>query len=251
MLKTFIFIVSTTFFSIVDTEQIKEVLKKYEEEAKLSFTPITKFSTFVSGNFKPQGVYFKINLRGIDNLFKGLTTRVKVQTSLKDIAKNVAGNLAKDAVSNIVVDYLQDKIPLVREIKMGKEVLNAIVNSSLEMTDISSIVKELDDHRTAILELKIPLKDYYINHYLATEFKTFFKEQDLDYVHEDMKALYERLYNTFVQSINVVLTPEMEQQFLKSQGNEFDKETKRFLAVCQSVLEARPKTRLKLASQSL
>jgi hypothetical protein len=238
------------FSQIIDAESVQDLLEKYNEENKLSLVPINNFSTFLSGDFKPQGVLFKINLRGFDNLFKGLSYNVKVKTSLKDIAKNITGNTVKDAVTNIVTDYLVDKIPMAREIKAGKEILNAIVNSSLEMVDVSSIVSELREHQNELLKLNTSVKDYYINHYLADEFKKFFEENNIDYIHSELKPLYERLYATFIQSVNSLLTPEAEQTYL-SKNSKLDLDTQKFLAVCRLITETNfYKTQIKMGQST-
>lgn len=245
--ENFYFYRLNSFSGLIDPTTVDETLQKYQEENQLSLIPITHFSIFLSGEFYPLGIGFRVNLRGLDNLFHGLKVKVKVKTSLKEIAQAIGTNLLKDEVANAVSDYLVDKIPFAREIKVGKALLNAIVNSSMEMTDISSLLKELQDHQSEIVKLNLSVKDYYINHYLTGEFKKFFIEHDIEYVHEEMKNIYERIYASFIQSVNNLLTPEHEQRFLPGLANQLDDETKKFLAVCQLLSDSAYKTNLQIS----
>ena len=232
-------------FSLLDADNFLNSAVKYKEENQLALMPVNTFSTYVSGEFLPSGVMLKINLKGLDNLFSGLSTEVKINLKLGELAQNIGKNLLKDEVAGAVSDYLIDKIPMAKEIKLGKAILNAIVNSSMEMADISSLVKELNEHQKEMESLNVSVKDYYINHFLSTEFKKFFDEHDIEYIEKEMKPIYERIYINFIQSVNNLMTPDKEAQVSKS-ITAIDEETRKFLAVCDLIANNATRTQLQI-----
>lgn len=232
-------------FNLLDADNFINNATKYKEDNQLALMPVNTFSTYVSGEFLSSGVMFKINLKGLDNLFGGLSTEVKINLRLGELAQNIGKNLLKDEVANVVSDYLIDKIPMAKEIKLGKALLNAIVNSSMEMADISSLVKELNDHQKEMNSLGVSIKEYYINHFLATEFRKFFEENGIEYIDKEMKPIYERIYVNFIQSVNNLMTPEKDDQSYQS-IKAVDEETRKFLAVCDLTANNAARTQLQI-----
>jgi hypothetical protein len=236
-------------FSLLDTDNFLEKAAKYKEENQLSLMPVSNFSIYVNGEFLPSGVMFTINVKGLANLFHGFTTEVKVNLSLSTLAQNIGKNLLKDEVAGAVSDYLLDKIPMAQEVKLGKSILNAIVNSSMEMADISSFSKELYEHQKEMEALGVSVKEYYIQHFLAKEFKKFFDEQNIEYVEKEMKPIYERIYINFIQSINNLMTPEQEANASKGKKGS-DEDTQKFLAVCDLIANNAARTQLKIKKKA-
>lgn len=236
-------------FNLLDADNFMDKVEKYQEDNQLALMPVNKFSTYVSGEYLASGVMFKINLKGLDNLFSGLSTEVKINLKLGELAQNIGKNLLKDEVAGAVSDYLVDKIPMAKEIKLGKALLNAIVNSSMEMADISSLVKELNDHQKELQSLGVSVKEYYINHFLASEFKKFFEENGIEYIEKEMRPIYERIYVNFIQSVTNLLTPEKEEQISKSL-TAIDEETRKFLAVCELIANNAARTQLQIKKKN-
>lgn len=232
--ENFMFYRLNKYVSLMQLTEAQEIISKYSEKRSLELNPINSFNTYLSGHLEPDSVHMKLNLLALKNLVQGIeSTKITIKTDIGSILKGFGSEVVKDHLTEVITDYLIDKIPLAKEIKLGKNLFQAFVSNMFEMADVSFLIKELGYHRDNILELKTSVKDYYINHFLAGEFETFFAENNLEYIPGEMNPVFERLYVSFIQSVNTILTPELEEQIMSgTQYASYDLETKKFLMVC-------------------
>lgn len=234
------------YFKILQAQEAQQIISDYCAKRDLDLNPINNFNCFLSGSLAPDSVHLKVSLNGLKNLVEGVeVAKIKIKTDIGQIIKGFGSTVVKDQLADAITEYLVDKIPLAKEIKLGKSLLQSFISNMFEMTDISQLRNELNDHKDSIISLKTSLRDYYINHFLSGEFQIFFKENNLEYVDSELQPIFQRLYNTFVQSINSILTAELEEELLK--GVEYkgmDMETRKFLMICDHLGNNRVKSKI-------
>lgn len=248
--ENFLFYHLNRYFKIQGADAAQEIINQYLKKRDLDLNPINSFSSFLSGQLKPDSVHLQLNLHGLKNLVQGVeVAKIKIKTDIGKILTGFGSTVVKDQVANAITDYLVTKLPFSKEIQLGKNLMQAFISNMFEMADVNFLIEEMRDHRDNVLELNISVKEYYINHFLADEFKIFFKENNLEYIEDELNPIYNRLYASFIQSVNNILTPDLSKELLKaSDYKSFDLETRKFLMVCDHLLNSsQPKIKVGFA----
>jgi hypothetical protein len=245
--KNFLFYLLNRFSKIRDSELVDELLQRVVDNVDARIVKSKKIKIHLSGELTKSGVLFTINEKALSHSKDGVEiSQVRIKKDIIKILKDTGSDLIKDETKDAIADYLLSYFPGIKEAKMIQKVAFSLASNIFEQTSINYITKYILVHKKKIEEMNISLRDYYINYFLTEEFQKFFQENNIEFIAKDLERVFDRLYLNYIQSIDGLLSPELE-EVARKKNNSFDLDTYKFILVCNSLFDPDEPIKTKLA----